>query len=59
MSEFLRRKAVDAAECDMLQRRVVTIPTKDWEAFESWASRLAQEVPAIEELAERAPTWQR
>ena len=35
LSEFLRRKAVDAAECDMLERRVVTIPTEDWEAFES------------------------
>ena len=59
LSDFVRRKAVDAAEFEMLERRVVTIPAKDWEAFESWASRPAQEIPAIKELAARAPTWQR
>jgi uncharacterized protein (DUF1778 family) len=55
LSDFVRRKAVDAAETDMLERRIVTIPAKDWEAFEAWASRPAQEIAAIKE----APTWQR
>ena len=59
LSDFVRRKAVDAAECDVLERRIVTIPAKNWEAFESWSSRPAQEIPAIKELAARAPTWQR
>jgi uncharacterized protein (DUF1778 family) len=58
LSDFVRRKAVDAAETDMLERRIVTIPAKDWEAFEAWASRPAQEIPAIKELATKAPTWQ-
>ena len=26
LSDFVRRKAIDAAECDMLDRRVITIP---------------------------------
>ena len=59
LSDFVRRKAVDAAECDVLERRIVTIPAKNGEAFESWSSRPAQEIPAIKELAARAPTWQR
>ena len=59
LSDFALRKAVDAAECEVLERRIVTIPAKDWEAFESWASQPAQEIPAIKELAARAPTWRR
>ena len=59
LSDFVRRKAVDGAESDMLERRIVTIEAKDWEAFESWASRPAQEIPAIRELATKPPTWQR
>ena len=59
VSDFVRRKAVDAAECDMLERRIVTIPAKDWDAFEACASRPAQEIPALTELAIKAPTWQR
>ena len=59
LSDFVRRKAVDAAECDMLERRIVTIPAKDWDAFEAWASRPAELIPALKELATKAPTWQR
>lgn len=51
LSEFVRRKAVDAAESDMLDRRIITISAKDWEAFESWPRRPAQEIPALKELA--------
>ena len=57
LSDFVRRKAVDAAKSDMLERRIDTIAAKDWEAFESWASRPAQEIPAIRELATKPPTW--
>lgn len=59
LSEFVRRKAVDAAECDLLERRIVTIPAKDWEAFEAWANESAREIPALKELAAKAPTWKR
>ena len=43
----------------MLQRRIVTIPAKGWEAFEAWANRPAQEIPTIKEFAAKAPTLQR
>jgi uncharacterized protein (DUF1778 family) len=59
LSEFVRRKAVDAAESEMLERRIVTIPAKDWEAFEAWARRPAEDIPALKELAGTQPTWRR
>jgi len=59
LSEFIRRKAVDAAEEEMLERRIVTIPAEDWEAFEAWARQPAREIPALRELARRKPTWRR
>ena len=34
----MRRKALDAAERDVLERRIVTIPAKDWKKFEAWAN---------------------
>jgi uncharacterized protein (DUF1778 family) len=57
LSEFVRRKALDAAEADVLERRVVTIAAKDWRKFEAWASRPAEEIDGLKDLARRAPTW--
>jgi uncharacterized protein (DUF1778 family) len=37
VSDFVRRKALEAAETDVLERRIITIPAKDWERFEAWA----------------------
>ena len=59
LSEFVRRKAVDAAEGEMMERRTVTIPAKDWEAFEAWVQRPAEEIAALKELAGKDPTWRR
>jgi uncharacterized protein (DUF1778 family) len=59
LSEFVRRKAVDAAEGEMLERRIVTIPAGDWEAFEAWTREPAREIPALRELAGLKPTWRR
>jgi uncharacterized protein (DUF1778 family) len=59
LSDFMRRKALDAAEADILNRAIVTIPAKDWEAFEAWLRRPAEIVPALAELAGRRPTWER
>jgi uncharacterized protein (DUF1778 family) len=58
LSDFIRRKALDAAEGDILERRIVTIPAKDWKAFEAWAKRPPQESAALKELAGKKPTWQ-
>ena len=59
LSDFVRRRALEAAEVDVLERSVVTIPAKDWEAFETWVRRPAKSVPALKRLARKAPTWQR
>jgi uncharacterized protein (DUF1778 family) len=59
VSDFVRRKALDAAEIDILERRIVTISAKDWERFEAWAAKPARKVPGLEELARRPPTWRK
>ena len=59
LSDFVRRKALEAAEIDMLERPVVTIPAKDWEAFEAWANRPAKKIAAIEELGRSEPKWRK
>jgi uncharacterized protein (DUF1778 family) len=59
LSDFVRRKAVEAAEADVLNRTVVTIPAKDWEAFESWINRPAEVIPALKRLARVTPPWER
>lgn len=59
LSEFVRRKAIEAAEIEVLERRVVTIPAKDWEAFERWANRPAEEIPALRSLFSKPPTWEK
>jgi uncharacterized protein (DUF1778 family) len=58
ISEFVRRKALESAETEVLSRSVVTIPAKDWEAFEAWVNRPAKTIPALAELARRTPTWE-
>jgi uncharacterized protein (DUF1778 family) len=35
LSDFMRRKALEATEVEVLNCTIVTIPAKDWEAFES------------------------
>ncbi|MGD9537320.1 MAG: DUF1778 domain-containing protein [Alphaproteobacteria bacterium] len=59
LSDFVRRKALEAAEMDMLERPVVTIPAKDWEAFEVWANRPPEKIAALEELARTNPAWRK
>jgi uncharacterized protein (DUF1778 family) len=59
LSDFVRRKALEAAEADVLERRIITIPAKDWERFEAWVAAPAREIAALKELRERPPTWQK
>jgi uncharacterized protein (DUF1778 family) len=58
LSDFIRRKAVEAAEMDLIERRLVTIPAADWEKFEAWVDQPAKDIPALRALAERRPAWQ-
>ena len=57
LSDFIRRKAIEAAEADLLERRIVTIPAKDWAKFEAWANAPARDVPALRKLAKTRPAW--
>jgi len=59
LSEFMRRRSVEAAEAEVLNRSIITVPAKDWEAFEAWINRPAEPVPALAELARRTPSWER
>src|SRR5437660_7108606 len=59
VSDFVRRKAIEAAEADVLERRIVTIPAKDWERFEAWAAQPAREVAGLKDLARTSPTWRK
>ena len=59
LSDFMRRKALDAAEIDVLNRTIVTIPAKDWEAFEAWIERPAEAIPALRKLGRKTPSWER
>ena len=59
LSDFVRRMSVEAAETALFHRTVVTIPAKDWEAFESWVHRPAEENPGLAAIAKRIPSWER
>ena len=58
LSDFMRRRALEAAEMEVLDHRLVTIPARQWETFEAWARSPAREVPALRELASARPAWQ-
>jgi uncharacterized protein (DUF1778 family) len=58
LSEFVRRKALESAETEVLNRTVVSIPAKDWAAFEAGVRRPAKKLPALVELARRKPSWE-
>ena len=59
LSDFIRRKALEAAEIEYLERRVVTIPASDWAAFEAWAHRPARKIAALKDLLRTPARWQR
>jgi uncharacterized protein (DUF1778 family) len=57
LSDFIRRKALEAAELEVLEGRIVTIPAQDWERFEAWAAAPAAEIDALRKLARAKPAW--
>jgi uncharacterized protein (DUF1778 family) len=59
LSDFVRRRALEAAESDLLNRRIVTIPAEDWARFEAWAVAPAREVPALRKLSKTRPVWKK
>jgi uncharacterized protein (DUF1778 family) len=59
LSDFVRRKALEAAEMDVLERPIVVIPAGGWAAFEAWADRPPQKIAVLEELARADPAWRK
>lgn len=59
LSEFVRRAALEAAEIEMMSRRVVTIPASRWDEFEAWLRRPPAENSGLAALARRVPVWER
>jgi uncharacterized protein (DUF1778 family) len=59
VSDFVRRKALEAAELEMMERRLVSIPSEDWERFERWAKRPGREIAGLRELSAKPRSWQR
>ena len=58
LSDFIRRKAIEAAEAEMLDRSLMTIPAADWARFEAWVDTPAMDVPALRTLSAHKPVWQ-
>lgn len=59
LGDFMRRQALEAAEIQAFDRRVVTIPAEDWAKFEAWISIPGKIVPALRDLARRPLSWER
>lgn len=59
VGDFVRRKALDAAEIELAERREIEIPARDWAAFENWAKRPGRRKPALARLAVAKPVWER
>jgi len=55
----VRRKALEAAQVEALERRILTLPAKDWERFEAWAAQPARATAGLKDLARRPPTWRK
>ena len=58
VGDFIRRKAVEAAELELMERRVITIPAEKWEEFEAWAKSPPKDVPGLRRLAAMRPVWE-
>ena len=58
LSDFVRRKAIEAAEMEIMGNTVITIPAANWEQVEAWVNEPARDVPALRALATHKPAWQ-
>jgi uncharacterized protein (DUF1778 family) len=58
LSDFVRRKALEAAEIDVSGQPVVVIPAEHWETFEAWAREPARDASQLRGLAAHRPAWE-
>jgi len=59
LSDFVRRRAVIAAETEILERRDVLIPAEAWERFEAWLHEPPKNNPALDRLMAHKPAWEK
>jgi len=59
VAEFMRRKAVEGAELELMERRVVQIDPDQWATFETMLDAPATDNTALQELSQRTPSWER
>jgi len=59
LKDFMRRGSPESVETEVLNRTIITIPAKDWEALDAWLNRPAEPNPALAELVRRTPAWEK
>jgi len=57
VSDFMRRKALEAADMELIDRRIITLSEEAWNAFDAAMKAPAEEIPALRELFQRTPIW--
>jgi uncharacterized protein (DUF1778 family) len=58
VSDFVRRKAMEAAELELMQPADIVIPAEKWAAFEAWLAEPPAPNPDLERLAKTKPVWE-
>jgi len=58
LSDFIRKKALESAELEILERTVVEIPVEKWEEFEAWMDQPPKVIPEVKELLSTKPVWE-
>ncbi len=58
ISDFVRRKALEAAEMEVFTNPVIEIPAENWAAIEAWVDAPARDIPELRRLMSRPPVWQ-
>ena len=53
----MRRKAVEAAEESLMERRIIELSAADWEKFEVQMQAPPRHIDAVAALMERTRAW--
>jgi len=57
LSDFIRRRAIEAAEEDLMERRIITLSPEAWEMFEANMRERPRRIEAVAKLMERTRAW--
>ena len=58
LSDFVRRKALESAEIELMNHSTVEIPAEKWAEFEAWLHAPAEEIPILKQLSHSTPAWE-